>query len=90
MHPLLGAHVVNGEELQLVATICDEGSGLIIGERHSQDSNHMLVVFVLLLLEETTITLKVFLERFPFNFIWKCTIMLSKNSWHLVLEIEVY
>jgi hypothetical protein len=48
----------------------------------------MLVVFVLLLLEETTITLKVFLWRFPFNFIWKCTIMLSKNSWHRVLEVE--
>jgi hypothetical protein len=32
MHPLLGAHVVNGEKLQLVATICDEGSGLILGE----------------------------------------------------------
>jgi len=31
-HPLLGAHVVSGEELQLVATICDEGSGLILGE----------------------------------------------------------
>jgi len=55
-HPSLGAHVVNGEELQLAATICDEGSGLILGERHSQDSNHMLVVFVLLLLEEITIT----------------------------------
>jgi hypothetical protein len=89
-HPLLGAHVVNEEELHLVATICDEGSGLILGERHSQDSDHMLVVFGLLLLEKTTITLKVFLRRFPFNFIWKCTIMLSKNSWHLVLEIEVY
>jgi hypothetical protein len=32
MHPLLGAHVVSGEELQLVVTICDEGSGLILGE----------------------------------------------------------
>ncbi len=78
-HPLLGAHVISGE-----------GGGLILGEWHSQGYDHMLVVFVLLLLEETTITLKVFLWRFPFNFIWKCTIMLSKNSWHLVLEIEVY
>jgi hypothetical protein len=31
-HPLLGAHVINGEELQLVDGICDEGSGLILGE----------------------------------------------------------
>jgi hypothetical protein len=50
----------------------------------------MLVVFVLLLLEETTVTFKVNLWRFPFNFIWKCTIMLSRNSWHLVLEVKVY
>jgi hypothetical protein len=85
----LGAHVVSGEELQLVVTICDEGSGLILGEWHSQGYDHMFVMFVLLLLEETTITLKVFLWRFPFNFIWKCTIMLHKKNWHLVLEIEV-
>jgi hypothetical protein len=77
--PLLGAHVVSGE-----------GNGLILGEWHSQGYDHMFVVFVLLLLEETTITLKVFLWRFPFNFIWKCTIMLSKNNRHLVLEVEVY
>ncbi len=77
--PLLGVHAVSGE-----------GSGLILGEWHSQGYDHRFVVFVLLLLEETTITLKVFLWRFPFNFIWKCTIMLSKNSWHLVLEVEVY
>ncbi len=31
-HPLLGVHVVSGEELQLVVAICDEGSGLILGE----------------------------------------------------------
>jgi len=31
-HPLLGSHVVSGEELQLVVAICDEGSGLILGE----------------------------------------------------------
>jgi hypothetical protein len=31
-HPLLGARVVSGEELQLVVAICDEGSGLILGE----------------------------------------------------------
>ncbi len=78
-HPLLEAHVVSGE-----------GSGLILGEWHSQGYDHMLVVFVLLLLEETTITLKVFSWRFPFNLVWKCTIMLSKNSWHLVLEVEIY
>ncbi len=64
-HPLLGVHVVNGEELQLVVAICDEGSGLILGEWHSQGYDHMLVVFVLLLLEETTFTLKsVFVEVF--------------------------
>jgi hypothetical protein len=78
-HPLLGAHVVS-----------EEGSGLILSEWHSWGYGHMLVVFVLLLLEETTITLKVLLWRFPFNFIWKCTIMLSKDIWHLVLEVEVY
>jgi len=78
-HPLLGAHVVSGE-----------GGGLILGEWHSQGYDHMLVVFVLHLLEETTVTLKVLLWKFPFNFIWKCTIMLSKNSWHPLLEIEVY
>jgi hypothetical protein len=78
-HPLLGAHVIS-----------KEGNGLILGQWHSQGHDHMLVVFVLLLLEETIVTLQMFLWRFPFNFIWKCTIMLSKNSWHLVLEIKVY
>jgi hypothetical protein len=78
-HPLWGAHVVSGE-----------GSGLILSEWHSQFYDHMLVVFVLLLLEETTIILKVLLWRFIFNFIWKCTIMLNKDNWHLVLEVEVY
>jgi len=31
-HPLLGAQVVSGEELQLVVATCDEGNGLIFGE----------------------------------------------------------
>jgi len=31
-NPLLGVHVVSGKELQLVVAICDEGSGMILGE----------------------------------------------------------
>jgi hypothetical protein len=46
MHPLLGAHVVNGEELQLVVAICDEGSGLIlVNDTHKVMTTCLLCLF---------------------------------------------
>ncbi len=48
--------------------ICDEGSGLILGEWHSQGYDHMLCCVCFAIAgTETIVTLKVFLWRFAFN-----------------------